>query len=77
MNKDTVTIEEQRILDISFALAEGGRIIMVNTILETSGDEFDKDEHYIDLAVSSDAQLRFMLHNILKYYLDELTNRED
>lgn len=75
--KTEIITDNQRILDISYALAEGGRVLMVNTILETSGDEFDKDEHYIDLAVSSDAQLRFMLHDILKYYLTELINRED
>lgn len=76
MKKDTVTIEEQRIIDISFAMAEGGRRIMIHTILETSGEELENIDDWVEVAKETDVQLRFRLHNILQYYLKELKNRD-
>ena len=73
--KNTQTIEEQRILDISFALAESSKKLMIDTILETSGDELENVSDWIEIAQETDEQLRFRLHHILEYYLNELIER--
>lgn len=58
------------IQDISFAIAESSRVLMIDTIKKYASDEYDDDSYIWDLAKNDDSQLRFVLHSILQFYIE-------
>ena len=58
------------IKNLAFAIADGGRILMVQTIIDYSGEELESKNDIFELAKETDRQLKFRLINIMNYYLD-------
>jgi len=64
-------MDKELIKSISFAIAEGTRKLMIETILEYAGDEIESVDDMKEYAVMTDEQLKFNLINILNYCLDD------
>ena len=62
----------EKIENLSFAMAEGSRGLMVSAIIENAGDEIETVPQAIELAAKTDQQLRYTLHSILQYYINEI-----
>lgn len=62
----------EKIANLSFALADNGRILMIDVIMEHSGEEFENKDDYLRLAKDSDLQLRYRLKSIIDYYIEEI-----
>lgn len=62
---------KETISSIVFAIAEGSRRNMINTILEYSGDEYETKDDMEELAKETDEQLKFRLKDLVEYYLNE------
>lgn len=58
--------QKERAIDISFAIAENSRAVLINTVLKWS-DEYESKGDLISLSKMSKKELRFLLWNILKY----------
>lgn len=63
-------MKSEKIKNISFAIAEGTRSLMITTILEYAGDEIDDRDSAIKLAMKTDEELKFNLISIMNYLLD-------
>jgi len=61
----------EAIKNISFAIAEGSRKLMIDTILDHAGDEIEGKAEMYDLAIKNNSQLKFELIDILNYIMDE------
>lgn len=60
----------EEVKSIAFAIAEGTRPLMIETILDNSNDEFETKLDVVKLAVETDKQLKFRLVSILNYIID-------
>ena len=61
---------KETIKNLAFAIADSGRILMVQTIIDYSGEELESKNDILEIAKETDRQLKFRLINIMNYYLD-------
>ena len=63
--------------EISFAIADGGRKLLVDTIISYSDDEINGEYDLIQLCYKTDSQLKFLLISIMDYFINVETSKSD
>lgn len=61
---------KEKIINITFVISFNERKLLVSSVLKYS-DEYETNEDFIELSKMSKKELRILLWNILKYYLNE------
>lgn len=62
---------KQKIEEIIHEIVFGSRKSKIKTILYYSGDEFESNDDFIQLATEKEIQLNSRLNDIIKYFLNE------
>ena len=62
---------KQKIEEIIHEIVFGSRKSKIKKILDYSGDEFESNDDFIQLATEEEIQLNSRLNDIIKYFLNE------